>query len=217
MTTRETDLSLPAGQKRSEPAVKSERHGAGELDRAAAGVSFGSSSGQDHTAARVLPVSRPNSAGAAQHILRLQRQYGNRYVQRLLGMSRSVAGGGEIEPEIEERIEHKRGGGHPLAEAERAHFGQAFGTGLDGVRVHTDSEADALNGSLNAVAFTTGQDVFFSEGSYRIRPKAGGCWAMSSPMLYSRGAVGCRASCAWASRGTFSRRRRRRQGTSLRR
>src|SRR5947208_2854200 len=125
MTNREMDASLLAAQKHPEPAVHSDRHRAGELDRAAETASFSSNSGQDRMAAQVLSSRRSNSAGAAQHILRLQRQYGNRYVQRLLGMSRSVEGGGEIEPELEERIEHKRGGGHPLPDDERAHFGQA--------------------------------------------------------------------------------------------
>jgi outer membrane protein OmpA-like peptidoglycan-associated protein len=173
MKMREMDLSLPAVQKHSEPAVKSDRHGAGELDRAAAEVSFGSSLGQDRMAVGALSMRRPNSTVAPQHILWSQRQYGNQYVLRMLGISKSVADRGEFESDIEERIEHKRSRGHPLPDAERAHFGQAFGTDLDGVRVHTDSEADALNGELNAAAFTTGQDVFFSQGSYEPNTSKG--------------------------------------------
>jgi uncharacterized protein DUF4157 len=34
------------------------------------------------------------------------------------------------------------------------------------VRVHTDAESDALNQGVSAVAFTTGNDVFFRQGAY---------------------------------------------------
>lgn len=37
---------------------------------------------------------------------------------------------------------------------------------MSNVRVHTDHEADALSQSVNATAFTTGQDIFFREGTY---------------------------------------------------
>src|SRR5262249_23515769 len=41
-----------------------------------------------------------------------------------------------------------------------------FGADLDGVRVHADGEAAALNRELDAQAFTVGSDVFFAEGKY---------------------------------------------------
>jgi len=49
----------------------------------------------------------------------------------------------------------------------------AFGTDFSGVRVHTDAEADALNQAVNAVAFTTGQDVFFRQGAYNPSHSSG--------------------------------------------
>ncbi len=45
-------------------------------------------------------------------------------------------------------------------------WSESFGADFSGVRVHTDSEADALNQQLSARAFTTGQDIFFREGEY---------------------------------------------------
>jgi hypothetical protein len=42
----------------------------------------------------------------------------------------------------------------------------AFGVDFGGVRVHADTEADTLNRSLNARAFTTGQDIYFRQGGY---------------------------------------------------
>lgn len=43
----------------------------------------------------------------------------------------------------------------------------AFDAGLDAIRVHRDGEADRLNRSLSARAFTVGRDIYFSRGAYR--------------------------------------------------
>jgi hypothetical protein len=40
---------------------------------------------------------------------------------------------------------------------------QGFGADFSGVNVHTGPQADALNRSLNARAFTTGNDIFFGK------------------------------------------------------
>jgi hypothetical protein len=45
-------------------------------------------------------------------------------------------------------------------------MGQAMGADFSGVKVHTDSQSDQLNQSIQAKAFTTGQDVFFRQGAY---------------------------------------------------
>jgi hypothetical protein len=47
------------------------------------------------------------------------------------------------------------------------------GQDLSGVRVHTSPEADDLSHRVNAVAFTTGQDIFFSEGAYQPGSSSG--------------------------------------------
>jgi hypothetical protein len=41
-----------------------------------------------------------------------------------------------------------------------------MGHDFSDVRVHTSSESDELNKQLSAEAFTTGKDVFFSQGAY---------------------------------------------------
>ncbi len=71
-----------------------------------------------------------------------------------------------VRQSLETRINNKRGNGHPLSDNVREPMEQAFRTDFSEVRVHTDSEADALNQQLSAKAFTTGQDVFFREGEY---------------------------------------------------
>lgn len=105
-------------------------------------------------------------ARGRQLMLQMQRQYGNRYVQRVVELSRQGAGETEATPEVEATIEQARGGGRSLDAGIQRQMESAFGNNFSGVRVHTDSTADALNQSLSARAFTTGQDIFFRQGEY---------------------------------------------------
>ncbi len=41
-----------------------------------------------------------------------------------------------------------------------------MGADFGGVRMHTDTQADGLNESFQAQAFTTGNDIFFRRGAY---------------------------------------------------
>ena len=100
----------------------------------------------------------------------LQRQVGNRAVQRLI--QRSGAGQAEVDEETAERIDSNRGGGQELDSGVRDTMGPAMGQDFSDVRVHTSSESDELNKQLGAEAFTTGKDVFFSDGAYD--PDSGG-------------------------------------------
>jgi hypothetical protein len=49
---------------------------------------------------------------------------------------------------------------------------RAFGADFSGVKVHADAQSNQLNQSIQARTFTTGQDVFFSEGEYNPERKA---------------------------------------------
>ncbi|MBW4522665.1 MAG: DUF4157 domain-containing protein [Scytolyngbya sp. HA4215-MV1] len=77
--------------------------------------------------------------------------------------------GGEAAPAsagLEAQIQQARGGGQPIAEPVRASMEQSFGADFSGVRVHTDAQSDQMNRSVQAQAFTTGQDIFFRPGNY---------------------------------------------------
>ncbi|MEH1916916.1 eCIS core domain-containing protein [Nostoc sp.] len=50
---------------------------------------------------------------------------------------------------------------------------QAFGADFSGVKVHTNGQSDQLNRSIQARAFTTGQDVFFREREYNPGSQGG--------------------------------------------
>ena len=78
----------------------------------------------------------------------------------------NAEGGISASPEIESSIEGARGSGEPLADSIREQMEGAFGADFGGVKVHTDATSDQLNQSIQAKAFTTGQDIFFRSGTY---------------------------------------------------
>jgi hypothetical protein len=75
--------------------------------------------------------------------------------------------------DLQASIQRLRGSGQPLAKQIREPMEQAFGANFSGVRVHTDAQSDGLNQSIQAKAFTTGQDVFFRQGAYKPESRDG--------------------------------------------
>ena len=86
---------------------------------------------------------------------------------------RENLGGGEASTDLESSIQSARGSGQSLDSNLQAKMGQAMGADFSGVKVHTDSQSDQLNQSVQAKAFTTGQDVFFRQGEYNPSSKGG--------------------------------------------
>ncbi|GET37588.1 eCIS core domain-containing protein [Microseira wollei] len=85
---------------------------------------------------------------------------------KLIQMRGEAIGGGEAATDLDTAINSARGSGQPLDASLQRSMGQAMGADFSGVRVHTDSQSDRLNQSIQAKAFTTGQDVFFRQGAY---------------------------------------------------
>jgi Domain of unknown function (DUF4157)/Protein of unknown function (DUF3626) len=81
--------------------------------------------------------------------------------------------GRQASPDLESAINQARGGGRSLDAGLQRSMGQAMGANFSGVRVHTDDRADQLNRSIQAKAFTTGQDVFFRQGAYQPGSRGG--------------------------------------------
>ena len=90
---------------------------------------------------------------------------GNAAVARILHRYAGSQGAGPLDPGIGAAIESERGGGVPLPDGVRATMEGHFGTDLSAVRVHTGPRADELNQAVQARAFTTGADIFFSRGN----------------------------------------------------
>ncbi|MFC4640300.1 DUF4157 domain-containing protein [Deinococcus hohokamensis] len=72
-----------------------------------------------------------------------------------------------------QRIQARRGGGNPLPEAVQRHLEAGLNHDLSRVRIHDDAEADKLAKSVNAVAFTTGTDIFFRSGTFNPNTRSG--------------------------------------------
>ncbi|MBX9257744.1 DUF4157 domain-containing protein, partial [Desmonostoc muscorum CCALA 125] len=88
-------------------------------------------------------------------------------------VQRQAKGGMAANPDLEASINQARGGGQPIADNIREPMEQAFGADFSGVKVHIDSQSDELNQSIQARAFTTGQDVFFRQGEYNPGSRGG--------------------------------------------
>jgi Domain of unknown function (DUF4157)/Effector protein len=75
--------------------------------------------------------------------------------------------------DLESCINRARSGGQPLEAGLQRKLGQAMGADFSEVRVHADAQADQLNRSIQAKAFTTGQNVFFRQGAYNPGSRGG--------------------------------------------
>ena len=86
---------------------------------------------------------------------------------------RPAMGGIAATDDLETSIQQSRGGGQPLADDIKQPMEQAFGADFSSVNIHTDNNSDKLNKSIQARAFTTGQDIFFRQGEYSPGSNAG--------------------------------------------
>ena len=124
----------------------------------------------DRVATRVVQEMRTpvNSIGQRQESEE-QDQVPMRSSMRRLSTESDMA----VAPDIEAAIHRARGGGQPLPPPIRDSMEQTLGADFSGVRIHTDAEATALNRSLQARAFTTGQDIFLRQQEYKPSSREG--------------------------------------------
>lgn len=78
-----------------------------------------------------------------------------------------------ISSQAESRISQRRGQGTALNDHVKGEMESGFGADFSKVRIHTDAEAAKLSSGLNAQAFTTGNDIYFSEGKYQPESSSG--------------------------------------------
>lgn len=71
-----------------------------------------------------------------------------------------------VSPLVEHELEGLHGGGSALSESTRNFFEPRLGQDLSDVRVHTGSRAAASARSVNAKAYTVGQDIVFGTGEF---------------------------------------------------
>lgn len=90
----------------------------------------------------------------------LQMKVGDRQLQR------KATGGNEASQEFEKNLGQAKNGGQALDSQTQTQMGEAMGADFSGVKIHTDATASKLSESIQAKAFTTGQDIFFKQGQY---------------------------------------------------
>jgi len=88
-------------------------------------------------------------------------------------LQRQADGSTAAPPAVEGAIQQARGSGQALSDATRQPMERAFGADFSRVKVHTDAQADQLNRSIQARAFTTGSDIFFRQGEHNPGTRAG--------------------------------------------
>ncbi|MEJ2854005.1 MULTISPECIES: eCIS core domain-containing protein [unclassified Saccharothrix] len=86
----------------------------------------------------------------------------------MLGLQRAVGNAGASAVVDEESPVHGviRSGGAPLDAGVREDMETRFGTDFSGVRVHTDGAASESAKSVNAQAYTVGDNIVFQNGKY---------------------------------------------------
>ncbi|HEX3542816.1 MAG TPA: DUF4157 domain-containing protein [Acidimicrobiales bacterium] len=98
------------------------------------------------------------------------RSAGNAVLARLLVPPRPA----EPDPTaLASELQAARSGGSSLPPAVASRLEPHIGPAADAIRVHTDSRADTLARSVDAVAFTTGRDIFFRSGAYQPGSRSG--------------------------------------------
>ncbi|HEX8144687.1 MAG TPA: DUF4157 domain-containing protein [Pyrinomonadaceae bacterium] len=122
----------------------------------------------------------------------LQRQYGNRYVQRVLApgakshprtsttpafpIFRSEDDGAHTAPSLMNRSvpsQIESSSGQALNGETQQLMQSRFGQDFNNVRVHDDAHAHEAAKNLSAEAFTTGRDIYFSPGAYNPSTPSG--------------------------------------------
>ena len=83
-------------------------------------------------------------------------------------LHRKESNGGETHGsnELESYVSSLRSSGQPLPDISRQFFEPRFGQDFSNVRIHTDSIAAKSAQSINALAYTTGNNIVFNEGQY---------------------------------------------------
>jgi hypothetical protein len=126
----------------------------------------------DATAARVVQQINSPITSQNQPVQRQEIEEDELQMKPLIQRRESI-GGGKASTDLESAIQSARGSGQSLDANLQKSMGQAMGADFSGVKVHTDSQSDQLNKSIQAKAFTTGQDLFFRQGAYEPSSRGG--------------------------------------------
>lgn len=96
----------------------------------------------------------------------LRRKGGTGSLRRSNGTGSDPLGGSSVPPDVLAALRRRAGTGSSLPGPLAAQIGEQLGHDLSQVRVHTDSEAHGIARSVQAIAFTHGNDIYFQQGQY---------------------------------------------------
>ncbi|MDJ1169893.1 DUF4157 domain-containing protein [Roseofilum sp. BLCC_M154] len=131
---------------------------------------------QANTVARdvVEQINSPVSNDAQQHTTVQRKTQESNLLLRLKPTGQqSTLGGGKAPTQLESSINHAKNGGKFLEPSLQRSMGKAMGVDFSGVKIHTDAQANQLSESIQAKAFTTGQNIFFKQGEYQPQNRGG--------------------------------------------
>lgn len=89
------------------------------------------------------------------------------FIQAKAGSETTVPGA------IAKQVENSRDGGTPMDRETKTFMEHRFNSDFSEVNIHTGEASAALNRSLNAKAFTVGNDIYFNEGQYNPQSNSG--------------------------------------------
>lgn len=87
-------------------------------------------------------------------------------------VQRKTADANEIDPNLESGLSNL-GGGQPLSKSARSFFEPRFGQSFSDVRIHTGADANRAAKSINARAYTLGNNIAFASGEYNSSSASG--------------------------------------------
>lgn len=74
--------------------------------------------------------------------------------------------GVRVSTAMENQLSHMQGGGQTMPHGLLSMMESGFGRDFSQVRLHTDSQAAEMSSSINAKAFTLGNDIYFNKGQF---------------------------------------------------
>lgn len=91
------------------------------------------------------------------------------WIAQISSRPASQSAGGDYSPSsswLESHLSRSKGNGKPMPEVTKSFMENRFGADFGQVNIHTGTQATMLSKSLNAQAFTHGNDIYFDQGKY---------------------------------------------------
>lgn len=87
-------------------------------------------------------------------------------IRRKISQGGSGSSGISVSSQMESQLSRLQGGGQQMPTGLLKMMENGFGRDLSQVRLHTDSNAASMSSSIQAKAFTLGNDIYFNQGQY---------------------------------------------------